>query len=119
MMTPMNDIYEEATRGHDVTEATAARIRSLIRDAHDLEIHLSGLGVFVEARPQPPYGVRKALGRFNGLLEAQNFAWAWLTGPRGVVRDIRFTKIATNVYGIDLEAIVQDIRIYLEGLDVS
>lgn len=111
----MNDIYEEATRGHNVAEAVASRIRGLIRDAYDLEIHISGLGIFVEALPQPPYGVRKVLGRFNSLLGAQNFAWAWLTGPYGVVRDVRFTRIIPSIYSIDLETLVRDIRIYLEG----
>lgn len=115
----MEDIYEEATQGYNVPEATASRIRGLIRDAWDLEIHLSGLGVFVEALPQPPYGVRKVLGRFNRLLEAQNFAWAWLTGPYGVVRDIRFVKVAAGIYAVDLEALVRDIRIYLEGQGAS
>lgn len=115
----MEDIYEEATQSYTVTEATAHRIRGLIRDAWDLAIHLSGLGIFVEALPQPPYGVRKVLGRFNSLLEAQNFAWAWLTGPYGVVRDVRFTKITSGIYGIDLEALVRDIRIYLGGRSAS
>ena len=114
-MVPMNDIYEEATQGYDVTEATASRIRGLIRDAWDLEIVLSGLGIFVEALPQPPCAVRKVLGRFNSMLEAQNFAWAWLTGPHGVVRDIRFTKVAPRVCGIDLDVLIRDIRSYLEA----
>lgn len=43
----MEEIYEEATQGFEVPEAMAARIRGLIRDAWDLEIHISGLGVFV------------------------------------------------------------------------
>ena len=114
MILIMNDIYEEAIRGHDVAEATSFRIRGLIRDAYDMEIHLFGSGIFVEALPQPPYGVCKVLGRFNSLLEAQNFAWAWLTGPYGVARDIRFTKIAPSIYGVDLETLVRDIRTYLE-----
>lgn len=109
----MNDIYEEATRGYDVPGAMASHIRGLIRDAWDLEIVLSGLGIFVEALPQPPHGVRKVLGRFNSMLEAQNFAWAWLTGPYGVVKDIRFTKIRPNLCGIDMDALVRDIRSYL------
>lgn len=112
-MVPMNDIYEEATQGYDLTEATASRIRWLIKDAWDLEIHLSGLGIFVEALPQPPHGIRKILGRFNTMLEAQNFAWAWLTGPYGVVRDVRFTKITPGICGIDLDVLVRDIRSYL------
>lgn len=111
----MDNIYEEATRGYDVTATTAARIQGLIRDAHGLEIHFSGLGVFIEALPQPPYGVCKVLGRFSSLLEAQNFAWAWLTGPYGVVRDVRFTKITPSICGIDLGALIRGIRIYLEG----
>lgn len=115
----MNDVYEGSTQGYDVTEATASRIRGLIQDAYDLEVHLSGLGVFVEALPQPPYGVRKVLGRFNRLLEAQNFAWAWLTGPYGVVRDVRFIEVAAGIYAVDLEALVRDIRIYLEGHGAS
>lgn len=115
----MSNIYEAATRGYDVTEATAARIRGLIRDAYDLEICLSGLGVFVEALPQPPCGVCRVLGRFNSLLEAQNFAWAWLTGPYGVVRDVRFIETTADTYVIDLEVLIHDIRVYLEGRSVS
>ncbi len=115
----MNDIYEEATQGYDMTEATASRIRGLIRDAYNLEIHFSGLGIFVKALPQSPYGVLKVLNRFNSLLEAQNFAWAWLTGPYGVVRDVRFTKIATGICGVDLEALIRGIRIYLEDKSTS
>ena len=113
-MVLMNNIYEEATQGYDVTEATASRIRGLIRDAWDLEIVLAGLGIFVEALPQPPYGIRKILGRFTTMLEAQNFAWAWLTGPHGVVRDVRFTKVAPGVCGIDFDVLIRDIRSYLE-----
>lgn len=113
-MVTMNGIYEEATRGYDVTEATASRIRGLIRDAWDLGIILSGLGIFVEALPQPPHGVSRVLGRFNSMLEAQNFAWAWLTGPWGVVKDIRFFKVRPNLCKIDLDVLVRDIRAYLE-----
>lgn len=115
----MKNFYEEATQGYEVAEATASRIRGLIRDAWDLEVVSAGPGVFVEALPQPPYGIRKVLGRFNNLLEAQNFAWAWLTGPYGVARDVRFTKITSGIYGIDLEALVRDIRIYLGGRGAS
>lgn len=109
----MEETYEEATRGYDVTKAAASRIRGLIRDAGGLEITLSGLGVFVEALPQPPYGVRKVIGRFSSLLEAQNFAWAWLTGPYGVVRDIRLTRVAPSICGIDFDVLIRDIRSYL------
>lgn len=87
-MVAMDDIYGEATRGYDVAEAAAPRIRGLIQDAWDLEIHFSGLGIFVGAVPQPPYGVRKILGRFNSLFEAQNFARTWLTGPYGIVTSV-------------------------------
>ena len=110
----MEDIYEEATRGFEVSETTASRIRRLIQDAWDLRIVLSGLGIFVEALPQPPYGVSKVLGRFNSMLEAQNFAWAWLTGPRGVVKDVRFAKVRPNLCEIDLDVLVRGIRAYLE-----
>lgn len=110
----MEDIYDEATRGYEVSEAVAYRIRRLIRDAWDLRIVLSGLGIFVEAEPQPPYGVSKVLGRFNSVLEARNFAWAWLTGPRGIVKDVRFAKVRPNLYEIDLDVLVRDIRAYLE-----
>lgn len=115
----MNDIYEEAIQGYDVTGTTASRIRGLIRDAWDLEIHLSGLGIFVEALPQPPHGVRKVLGRFNTMLEAQNFTWAWLTGPHGVVRDVRFTKVAPSICGIDFDVLIRDIRSYLASKETS
>lgn len=109
----MEEIYEEATQGFEVPEAIAARIRELIRDAWDLEIHISGSGVFVEALPQPPYGVLKVLGRFNSLLSAQNFAWAWLTGAYGVVGDVRFIETAPRVLGLDIEFLVEGIREYL------
>lgn len=112
-MVPMSDIYEEATRGYDVTEAMASRIRGLIRDAQDLKITLTGFGIFVEALPF--YGVRRILGRFNTMLEAQNFAWAWLTGPYGVVRDVRFTKIRPDLCRVDLDVLARDIRSYLEA----
>ena len=115
----MNNIYEEAARGYDVTAATTARIQGLIRDACNLKIHFSRLGVFVEAEPQPPHGVCKVLGRFSSLLEAQNFAWAWLTGPYGVVRDVRFTKVAPSTCGVDLGALIRGVRIYLEGKRTS
>lgn len=111
----MNNIYEEATRGYDVSVDATARIQGLIRDACDLEIRFSRLGVFVEAEPQPPHGVCRVLGRFSSLLEAQNFVWAWLTGPYGVVRDVWFTKVAPGICGIDLGALICGIRIYLEG----
>lgn len=110
----MKDIYEEATQGYEVSETIASRIRGFIRDAWDLRIVLSGLGIFVEAEPQPPYGVSKVLGRFNSMLEAQNFAWAWLTGPWGVVKDVRFAKVRSNLCEIDLDVLVRDIRAYLE-----
>ena len=112
----MEEIYEEAPQGFEVTEAMADRIRGLIRDARGLEIHISGPGIFVEALPQPPYGVRQTLGRFDTMLEAQNFARAWLTGPYGVARDYgRSTKIGHNLCGIDFEALIQDIQEYLKG----
>ena len=47
----MNEIHGEAAQGFEVPEAAASRIRGLILDARDLEIHISGLGVFVEALP--------------------------------------------------------------------
>lgn len=112
----MSGIYEEAVQGYDVTGATASCIRGLIRDAWDLEIALAGPGVFVEALPQPPHGIRKILGRFSSILEAQNFTWAWLTSPYGVARDVRFIKVAPSVYGIDFDVLTRDIRSYLENL---
>lgn len=111
----MEEIYEEATQGFEVTDAMADRTRGLLRDARGLEIHISGPGIFVEALPQPPYGVRQTLGRFDIMLKAQNFAWAWLTGPYGVARDVRFTKIGHNLCGIDFKALIQDIQEYLKG----
>lgn len=112
-MVAMEEIYDEATQGFEVPEAMAARIRGLIRDAWDLEIHTSGTGVFVEALPQPPYGVLKVLGRFNSLLSAQNFAWAWLTGAYGVIGDVRFIETAPRVLGLDIEFLIEEIREYL------
>lgn len=109
----MEEIYKEATQGFEVPEAMAARIRGLIRDALDLEIHISGTGVFVEALPQPPYEVLKVLGMFNSLLSAQNFAWAWLTGAYGVIGDVRFIETAPRVLGLDIEFLIEEIREYL------
>lgn len=114
-MVAMEEIYGEATQGYEVPETIASRIRGLIRDAWGLEITLSGLGIFVEALPQPPYGVRKVIGRFSSLLEAQNFAWAWLTGPWGVAKDVRFAKVRSNLYEVDLDVLVRDVQAYLEG----
>lgn len=65
----MNNIYKEATRGYDVTAATAARTRGLIRDAQGLKITFSGPKALVEVPAQPPHGACKVLGQFNGLLE--------------------------------------------------
>lgn len=79
----MEDTYAEAVEGFEVGESTARRIRGLVKDALDLRIVISGLGIFVEALPQPPYGVSKVIGRFTSMLDSQNFAWAWLTGPWG------------------------------------
>lgn len=31
-------------------------------------------------------------------------AWEWLTGPYGIIKDIRFTEIASGVPGIELGA---------------
>lgn len=115
----MNDIYGEATRGYEVSEAVAYRIRELIRDALDLRIIISGLGVFVEALPQPPYGVSKVLGRFSNMLEAQNFARVWLTGPRGIVKDVQFAEVSPDLYEIDLGVLAKDIQVYLEEHDKS
>lgn len=112
-MVGMENIYEEATRGIDVPEATANRVRGLIQDAASLEIDFTWLGTFVRTLPQPPYGARKILGRFSSMLEAQNFSWAWLTGPRGVVKDVRFVKTGPNTFGIDLRTFASDIRDYL------
>lgn len=111
----MEDIYEEATEGFEVGSSTSRRILALIRDALDLEIAISGFGVFVEALPQPPYGICQTLGRFNTMLEAQNFAWAGPTGPYGVVRDVRFTELRPNLFGVDFEVLIQDIRECLKG----
>lgn len=111
----MEDIYEEATDSFEVDSSTSRRIPALIRDAWDPEIAISGLSVFVEALPQPPYGVCQTLGRFNTMLEAQNFAWVGLTGPYGVARDVRFTKISPSIFSIDFDALIQDIREYVKG----
>lgn len=112
-MVAVEEIYEEATQGFEVPEAMATRIQGLIRDALDLEIHTSGMGVFVEALPQPPYGVLKVIGSFNSLLSAQNFAWAWLTGAYGVIGDVRFIETAPRVIGLDIEFLIEEIREYL------
>lgn len=120
-MVAMNDIYEEATQGFEVPAPVASRIRRLIRDASDLEIHISGREISVEALPQPPYGARRVIGRFTRLLEAQNFAWAWLTGAYGVVGDVRFIETARGVLGIDIEFLIEEIREYLgsKGMEVQ
>ena len=112
----MEDTYAKAVEGFEVGEATARRIRGLIKDAWDLMIVLPGTGVFVEALPQPPHGVSKVLGRFNSMSEAQTFAWAWLTGPYGAVKDIRFVKARPpNLCEVDLDVLILDIRSYLEA----
>lgn len=81
----MEDGYEEATEGFEIDSSTSRRIPALIWDAWDLEIAISGLEVFVEA---------------------QNSACSRLTGPYGVVRDVRFTKPHHNLCGIDVESLV-------------
>ena len=58
-------------------------------------------------------------GRFNGLLEARSFSWEWLTGPRGVVRGIRFTEITPGVLGIELDALAQGISSYLGACTIK
>ena len=113
MVMAMQGIYEEATSGIDVPEATASRVHRLIRDAASLEIDFTWLGVFVRTLPQPPCGACKIIGRFSTLLDAQNFAWAWLTGPYGVAQDVRFVKTGPNTFGIDPDTLVNDIRCYL------
>lgn len=113
MVMAMQDIYEEATRGINVPEATANRVRGLIQDAASLEIDFTWLGAFVRTLPQPPYGARKILGRFSSMLEAQNFVRAWLTGPYGVAKDVQFVKTGPNIFGIDLGTLVRGIRGYL------
>lgn len=112
MMVAMRNIYEEATQGFEVDEATARRIHGLIWDAWSLQITLSASGIFVET--VPPHGDCKVLGRFSSMLDAQNFAWAWLTGPHGVVRDVRFAKVVPGICEIDLNTLIRDIRAYLE-----
>lgn len=109
----MEDVYEEAVRGFEVPESTSRRVRGLIRDALGLRITYPTTEFVVSVAPSGIYGSRSAIGRFHGLLEAQSFAWAWLTGPYGVVRDVRFVKTRPSTFGIDLGTLVSDIRDYL------
>lgn len=109
----MGDIYEEAVRGFEVPESTSRRVRGLIRDALGLRIAYRTTEFVVSVAASGVYGSRSAIGWFHSLLEAQSFAWAWLTGPYGVVRDVRFVKTGPNTFGIDLGALVSDIRDYL------
>lgn len=109
----MNDIYEEATRGIYVPEATSRRVRGLVRDAWNIQITRHAHEVTVEAVPSELVGTLRVVGRFHSLLEAQNFVWAWLTGPYGVVKDVRYVKTGSNTFEIDLGALVSDIRAYL------
>lgn len=109
----MEDIYEEAVRGFDVPESTSRRVRGLIRDAFGLRITYQTSEFVVSVDASRVYGSRSAIGWFHSLLEAQSFAWAWLTGPYGVVKDIRFVKTRPSTFGIDLGALVSDIGDYL------
>lgn len=109
----MEDIYGEATRSIDVPEVTANRVRALIRDALSIQITRHTHEVSVEAVPEELTGTLRVIGRFHRMLEAQNFVWAWLTGPYGVVKDVRFVKTGSNTFGIDLGALVIGIRDYL------
>ena len=109
----MEDIYEEAVRGLEVPEPVERRVRGLIRDAWNLQITYLPPEVVVESVPSRVYGSLVVIGRFYSLLEARNFVWAWLTGPYGVVSDVRIVKTGVNTFGIDLEALVSDIRVYL------
>ena len=109
----MEEIYEEATRGLDVPEATANRVWRLVRDAWNIQITRHTHEVSVEAVPEELIGTLRVIGRFHRMLEGQNFVWAWLTGPYGVVKDVRFVKTGSNTFGIDLGALVIGIRDYL------
>jgi hypothetical protein len=115
----MEDIYEEATRGYDVTRAIESRIHGLIRDARSLQIIMSGSGVFVETTSIAPHGERTVLGGFTRPLEALGFVWAWLIGPYGIIRDVRFVKTRPGVYEVDPDALIRDIGIYLETRTVK
>lgn len=115
----MEDIYEEATQGYDVAEATASRIQGLIRDARSLQIVMPGSRVLVETTATETYRSRRILGGFIRPLEAQGFVWAWLTGPYGIIRDVQFVKIRPGIYEVDLDALIRDIRIYLETRTVK
>lgn len=42
-----------------------------------------------------------------------------VTGPYGVARDVRFTKITSGIYGAALKALVRESRIYLGGRGAS
>nr|DAQ26925.1 MAG TPA: hypothetical protein [Caudoviricetes sp.] len=109
----MEGIYEEAVRGFEVPESTSRRVRGLIRDALGLRITYRNTEFVVSVATSGVYGPRSAIGRSNSLLEAQSFAWAWITGPYGVVKDVRIVKTSPNTFGIDLEALVSDIKDYL------
>lgn len=109
----MEDIYEEAVRGFEVPESTSRRVRGLIWDALGLRITYRATEFAVSAAAGGVYGSRGAICWSHSLLEAQSFAWAWLTGPYGVVKDVRFVKTRPNTFGIDLRALVSGIRDYL------
>lgn len=109
----MEDIYEEAVRGLEVPEPVERRVRGLIQDAWSLQITYRPHEVVIESVPSEVYRSSVAIGRFHSLLEAQNFVWAWLTGPYGVVSDVRIVKTGSNTFGIDLNVLVEGIRDYL------
>lgn len=109
----MEDIYEEAVRGLEVPEPVERRVRGLIRDAWNLQLTYRPPEVVIELVPIWGYRSLVAIGRFHSLLEAQNFVWAWLTGPYGVVSDVRIVKTGANTFGIDLNFLVEGIRDYL------
>ena len=109
----MEDIYEEAARGFEVPESTSRRVRGLIQDALGLRITHRTTEFVVSVATGGVYGSRNAIGRFHSLLEAQSFAWAWLTGPYGVVKDVRFVKTGPDTFGVDLGTLVSDISGYL------
>ena len=113
MMMAMKDTYKAAVRGFEVPEPVDHRIRGLIWDAWNLHITYQTPEVIVEAVTCVFCGTLSAIGMFHSLLEAQSFAWAWLTGPYGVVKDVRFVKIGSRTFGIDMGVLAHDVRSYL------
>jgi hypothetical protein len=60
----MEDSYEEAVRGFEVSESVGRRVRGLVRAVWSLQLTHKPVGAVVEAVPRRDHGSLKAIGRF-------------------------------------------------------